>query len=355
MARPLSGRTLLDDLTVSVRKAAALKAGLELNVFTRIAEGNRSLPAFCRASGFNERAARLLLDALANMGLLTRAEFEYALSPAAETFLVKGKPGYFGDILLAQWAWEARGQTARAVRSSKPLNAWLEINQSLPRAPQTWYDPQGALEEFESVWEQVQLDTPASGSRNLLAFGVEAGLRALPLLRKDPTAKLLVLDHGAQFPRLGGILQGMALQARVEFQEGDWLAPLATDTYDLVIVDTITETHTIEENIGILHSAHETLVMGGWVVLRAAMEQDDRRGPGQVPLWALDILLGSVEADVYTRTEYRGMLEAAGFFEVRPVGDRLNVWTARRLPPPPPAPATDTLAPDFIPSEEVLT
>jgi hypothetical protein len=73
-----------------------------------------------------------------------------------------------------------------------------------------------------------------------------------------------------------------------------------------------------------------------------------------VPLWGLDLLLGSVEADVYTRTEYRGMLEAAGFFEVKPVGERLNLWTARRLPPPPPPPPVDTLAPDFIPSPEQL-
>src|SRR5581483_840846 len=120
MPRPLTGRNTLDELTTSVRKAAALKAALELDVFSRIAEGNRSLPAFCRASGFNERAARLLLDALSNMGFMQRSDFEYTLSPTAEMYFVKGKPEYFGDVLLALWGWEARGQTARAVRNNKP-------------------------------------------------------------------------------------------------------------------------------------------------------------------------------------------------------------------------------------------
>ena len=50
MARPLAGRKELDELTTNVRKAAALKAALELDVFSRIAEENFSLPAFCRVT-----------------------------------------------------------------------------------------------------------------------------------------------------------------------------------------------------------------------------------------------------------------------------------------------------------------
>src|SRR5581483_2788392 len=194
MPRPLSGRTPLDELTTAIRRVAAVKAALELDVFTYIENGNRSLPAFCRATGFNERAARLLLDALSNMGLLVRTEFEYTLSPTAETFLVKGKREYLGDVLLAQWAWEARGQTARAVRGNKPLNAWLELNQNLPRAPQTWYDPNA----FEFA---------PNANVHVLGFGIEAGLRALGLLQKFARAKLVVLDHSAQLPRLRAFVE----------------------------------------------------------------------------------------------------------------------------------------------------
>lgn len=354
MARLLSGRKELDELTTSVRKAAALQAGIELEVFTRIAEGNFSLPAFSRVTGFTERAARLLLDALANMGYLARTDFEYTLAPAAETFLVKGKPEYLGDILLAQWAWDARGNTARAVRSNKPLNAWLETYKDLPRALATWYDPEAALAEFASAWDNIALDFQPNAHLQFFAFGMEAGLRTLPLLQKYSRAKLSVLDTSANFDSLRAVVEKLQLQKRVEYNQGEWLTPLPHDTYDLIMVDTITEAHTIEQNIGILHNAHDSLKMRGWVVLRAAMEEDDRRGPGMVPLWGLDILLGSPDADIYTRIEYRGMLEASGFFQVEAVGERLNVWTARRLPPPPPAPPVSDLAPDFIPPPEVL-
>jgi hypothetical protein len=296
----------------------------------------------------------VLLDALANIGYLSRTEFEYTLSPAAETFLVKGKPDYIGDVLLAQWAWDARGNLARAVRSNRPLNAWLETNRNLARALGTWHNPEAARQEFAPVWDEIPFELQPNAQLHFLAFGVEAGLRMLTMLQKFTRAKLLVLDQAPEFARLRAVAEGLALQKRVEFEEGDWLAALQNDAYDLVMVDTITETRSIEENIGVLHNAHEALKMGGWIVLRAAMEADDRKGPGMVPLWALDVLLGSVEADIYTRTEYRGMLEAAGFFKVEPLGERLNVWTARRLPPPPPAPPVPDLAPDFIPAPEVL-
>ena len=355
MARPLSGRTHLDELTTALRRVAAVKAALELDVFTHIEKDNRSLPAFCRATGLSDRAARLLLDALSNMGLLVRTEFEYTLSPTAETFLVKGKKEYLGDVLLAQWAWEARGQTARAVRGNKPLNAWLELNRNLSRAPQTWYDAPAAQQEFVAVWDEIEFEFTANANLHVIAFGIEAGLRALGLLQKFSRAKLVVLDHAAQFPRLRPVVESLQLQKRVQEQEGEWLTPLPEDTYDLVVVDTLTETRSIEENIGVLHNAHESLKMGGWILLRAAMEEDDRHGPGLVPLWALDLLLSTVDADVYTRTEYRGMLEAAGFFQIKAIGERLNLWTARRLPPPPPPPPVADVAPDFIPDPIVFS
>ncbi len=92
--------------------------------------------------------------------------------------------------------------------------------------------------------------------------------------------------------------------------------------------------------------------MSGRIVLCATMADDDRKGPDSVPLFGLDLLIASADGDIYTVTEYRGMLEAAGFFEVKPMGDKPGVFTARRLPPPPPPPPSATVAPDFIPPPE---
>jgi hypothetical protein len=67
--------------------AAALKTGIELDVFTAIAEGNHSAKALagrCRAS---ERGMRSLCDVLVVIGFLMKNEKGYALTPDSAVFL----------------------------------------------------------------------------------------------------------------------------------------------------------------------------------------------------------------------------------------------------------------------------
>jgi hypothetical protein len=163
----------------------------------------------------------------------------------------------------------------------------------------------------------------------------------------------LIVDKSTALDSLRAVIDGLEYKAQIEFLEGDWLsATLPADSFDLAFVDSITAFRKLEENIGILHRALEALAMGGRILLRAWMADDDRKGPGWIPLAGLDLLLASVDGDIYTVTEYRGMLEAAGFFEVTQVGEQSGILTARRLPPPPPPPPSATVAPDFIPPPE---
>jgi hypothetical protein len=351
-------RDSLDEFIHGARQAAALKAAVELEVFTRIAEGHRSLPAFLRVTGLNERGARLLLDALSNIGLLTKSPFEYSLTPTAENFLVKGKPAYYGDAILAQLAWDARGNVTKSVRTGKPISALLTNAGApplSPRASATWIDWQAIVDDFAAVWTQLDVSTGGKPGVRAVALGVEAGLRMLSIVRGESNARLVVVDAETEFPRLKSVVDSLQLGTQLEWVAGDYAQPpLPAEPFDVCMVDSITESLSLETNIGMLHRAIEALAMGGQIVLRAAIADDDRLGPQLVPLLGLDILIGSAQGDVYTQTEYRGMLEAAGFFEVKPIGGHSGLLSARRALPPPPPPAAATVAPDFIPPPETL-
>jgi Dimerisation domain/O-methyltransferase domain len=348
----------LDEMVRGARRAAAFKAALELDIFSRIAEGNRSLPALLHASGMNERGTRLLLDALANLGLLLKSAFEYSLSPVADTFLVKGKPTYCGEALLSQLAWEVRGQLARSVRSGRPAlggNAEPGTRLLLTHGGSSWSHWQTIVQDFGEIWQKLELGAfPNSGLR-ALGFGAEAGLRLLSLAENDRSVRLSIVDVPSALTLLEPIVATLPSHSQIELLGGDWISvSLPHGAYGLVLVDSITAYGNFERNIGILHRALEALVMGGRIVLRALVVDDDRNGPGSVPLAGLDLLLASVNGDIYTITEYRGMLEAAGFFEVKQIDDQDGILTARRVAPPPPPPPADTIAPDFIPPPETL-
>ncbi|MFL6253548.1 MAG: methyltransferase dimerization domain-containing protein, partial [Pyrinomonadaceae bacterium] len=92
------------EAVTAYQRSAALKAAVELELFTAVAEGNRdakSIAARCNAS---ERGVRILSDFLVITGFLTKDEGGYDLTQDSAIFLDRRSPAYMGgalDFLLA--------------------------------------------------------------------------------------------------------------------------------------------------------------------------------------------------------------------------------------------------------------
>src|SRR6476646_5742933 len=80
------------------QRTEALKAGIELELFTAIAEGNTSAKAIAERCGASERGTRILCDFLTIAGFLTKQDSSYALTPDSATFLDKRSPAYMGTV-----------------------------------------------------------------------------------------------------------------------------------------------------------------------------------------------------------------------------------------------------------------
>ncbi|MBS1833739.1 MAG: methyltransferase type 12, partial [Acidobacteria bacterium] len=88
------------DTLRGMQQAEALKAALELGVFTAIAKGSNTVEALAGACRASERGIRILADYLTIDGFLTKtADGVYGLSPDAATFLVAGAPAYLGNAV----------------------------------------------------------------------------------------------------------------------------------------------------------------------------------------------------------------------------------------------------------------
>lgn len=108
-------------LQAGVAPAFAMLAGMQLEVFTHLAEGPRSAFNLADVLGVSiERLSRLLY-ALVVSGLLEAQEDRFANTPEAATFLIKGRTGYLGGVheLLSQ-LWHADLQTAQSIWTGKP-------------------------------------------------------------------------------------------------------------------------------------------------------------------------------------------------------------------------------------------
>ena len=78
---------------------AALKAAIELGVFSKIAEGNKSAAAIASATGSAERGIRILCDTMTVLGFLTKQGDEYSLADDAALFLDRNSPAYLGSMI----------------------------------------------------------------------------------------------------------------------------------------------------------------------------------------------------------------------------------------------------------------
>src|ERR1700722_5644385 len=69
------------------QQTEAMKAAVELDVFTAIAEGNTSPAAIAARCAAAERGVRIICDFLTIHGFLTKENVKYGLAPDAAAFL----------------------------------------------------------------------------------------------------------------------------------------------------------------------------------------------------------------------------------------------------------------------------
>jgi SAM-dependent methyltransferase len=334
-------RDVLDDISFGLSKAAVLKAAIELEIFTRIAEGHRTVPALARLGGMTERGTRILLDALCFIGLLTKQRTEYGLAPTAEAFLVKGKPSYFGDATLGDFAWDTRGQLGRIVRTGKAAQP-VAFNDAFEPiwagiAASNLVDWQKQAESANAQWDKLSITAENAKGLRVLDVACGAGVASFALAKRHPSVRVTALDRAMVLPYTKQTAEAMGVAAQVTTIVGDALnLEVRAGAFDLVLFGNLTGYASPEQNVGMFRRAYEALTKEGRIVIAAPSADEDHKGPGEVPMAGVEMLLFSLDGDTYTFAEYRGMLEAVGFSEVTNHKDDWGLISARRIETPPP-------------------
>ena len=90
---------LLFDTLNAYQRTEAIKSGIELGLFSVIAEGKTTAKEIAKACGASERGTRILSDYLVIIGFLTKQNGNYALTPDSAVFLDKRSPAYMGTVI----------------------------------------------------------------------------------------------------------------------------------------------------------------------------------------------------------------------------------------------------------------
>jgi hypothetical protein len=309
---------------------AALKAGLDLEVFTHVAKGTDTAEKIAAAKQVSPRAMRILCDALVVFGVLTKSDGHYAVPPVAQMLLVKGSPTYLGAmsrIIGAKPIWDEASRLTELVRAGHrlapegaetPGNPFWEDFSRGSRNMATMAGP--GVAETAAAW------FGAGGPAKILDIAAGSGMYGFSALKRFPNAKLVSVDWPNVLKLAEPTAAQMGLKDRVEFRPGDIFKDDLGAGYDLVLAVNIYHHFNIEQCTELTRRLYSATASGGALVIVDAVADEKRETERFALVFALTMLIWTEDGDTYTLAEYARMLNGAGYREVE----------MRRLPGPAP-------------------
>jgi 2-polyprenyl-3-methyl-5-hydroxy-6-metoxy-1,4-benzoquinol methylase len=305
------------------QKTAALKAGIELEVFTAIGEGADTAAALARRCQASERGMRTLCDYLTILGFLTKHEQRYALVPDAATFLDRRSPAYIGSIagflttpemfdrFRDLTAIVRKGGSLQDDRGTTEVNnpIWVEFARSM-----------AAMQRpvAEGVAKLVNAD--AGEKWKVLDIAAGHGVYGVAIARHNPHAEIFAVD----WPVVLEVAKENARAAKVEPRyhtiPGNAFEVDFGTGYDLVLLTGFLHHFDPPAIEKLLRKVHAALAPNGRAVTVEFVPNEDRVTPATAAGFSLIMLAGTRAGDSYPMSEYDRMFRNAGFSsnELRP-------------------------------------
>jgi SAM-dependent methyltransferase len=313
----LSPAAMMEDL-MGVWRSRTLVAAVELDVFSHIAKGKRTVKDIAEAAGASPRGVARLLDALTAIGYLRKIGSRYSLHPDSAAFLVPGKKAYVGAMTdSVSLTWDAWKNLTEAVRSGRPAEAMnvAEEGKVFFLKLVTGLFPGNFSASVAGVSRIPE--TERRKIHRILDVAAGSGAWSLAFAQAIPHARVTSMDFPEMTPITRGFAEKLGVADRYEYLEGDLRqVDFGHDAFDLVILGHIVHSEGETHGKELLRKSYAALRPGGKLLIAEFVPNDARTGPAMPLLFGLNMLLQTEEGNVFTLREYRTWLKAAGFRKV---------------------------------------
>jgi ubiquinone/menaquinone biosynthesis C-methylase UbiE len=300
--------------------ARVLATGLQLRVFSHIAQGSGTAQEIAEAAGASERGMRMLLDALVGFQLLGKKGDRYELTPLAAQYLVWDEPDYVGGMMESEKMFEAWSHLTETVRTGKPphrIEAQEAAEQFFPVLVRSLHVVN--LEPARRAAQALGAGTSHTGLK-VLDVACGSGVWSIAVAEADEQARVTAQDFPGIFETTRQYLKRHAVEDRYDFLPGDLKqVDFGVDRFDLAILGNIVHSEGERSSRDLFKRLHRALRPDGRIVIVDMVPNDERTGPPFALLFALNMLINTEEGGTYTIAEYTRWLNDAGFGRVEAV------------------------------------
>jgi 2-polyprenyl-3-methyl-5-hydroxy-6-metoxy-1,4-benzoquinol methylase len=307
------------------QRTSAMKAALELDLFTAIDEGAAIAREIAKRCGASERGTRILCDFLVIHGFLTKKSETYALTPDAAMFLSRRSPAYLGS-------------TAQFLASSEIMRNFESLADTIRRG--TIAPEANTVSAENPIWVQfarsmmpmmfpaaqaiADIVGSASGPLHVLDIAAGHGIFGVTLAQRNPKAQIVAQDWAPVLQVAIENARKMGVGDRIRTLPGDAFNVEFGKDYDVVLVTNFIHHFDHPTCVRLLQKIAAALKSDGRVVILEFVPNEDRVSPPIPAGFSLTMLAGTPQGDAYTFSDIQRMLSESGFKNA----------TRHSLPPP---------------------
>jgi len=298
------------------QRTEALKAAIELEVFTAIGEGNTTAAEIAKRCQTSEKGMRVLCDYLTIMEMLTKQTDRYALTLDSSVFLDKRSPAYLGgatEFLCSPMLTEGFKHMAEAVRRGGTA---MENDGAISPEHPVWVKfarGMGPMMAMAAPLMAKLADPTADRKLKILDIAAGHGLFGVAFATNNPQAEITALDWKAvlEVAKENAVKAGVG--DRYSTIEGSAFDVDFGSGYDLVLITNFLHHFDPPTCETLLRKVHAALADGGRAVTLEFVPNDDRVTPPDAAGFSLVMLAGTPAGDAYTFAELERMFANAGF------------------------------------------
>ena len=326
------------ELLEGFRRSKTLFTAVRLGVFDLLAGAPAAAAQLAARLGVHAEALERLLEGCAALGLLDRQGGVFSNTAVADRYLVRTSPHslagyirYSDDALYRLW-----GELESAVREGRPR--WEAVFGARGSLFDHFYRTDEARADFVAGMHGLGLlSSPAvvrifnlNSFETLVDLGGGTGHLAIAACERYGRMRAIVYDRPDVVAHALPHIAASPARDRITTAAGDFFRdelPRAS----LYALGKILHDWSDARCLELLRRVRAALEPGGAVLIVEMLLDEDRCGPAGAAMQSLNMLV-CTEGRERTESEYRALLEAAGFtlVEARRTGAPLDAILARR-------------------------
>ena len=298
------------------QRTEALKAAIELEVFTAIGEGNTTAAQIAKRCQTSERGMRILCDFLTTMEMLTKQGDNYALTLDSATFLDKRSPAYVGgaiEFMCSPMLVDAAKNMKEAVRKGGTA---MEGDGTVDAENPIWVKFARGMAPIMGMPAQMiakLVDPNADRKLRILDIAAGHGLFGIAFATQNRQAEITAVDWKPVLEVAKENAQKAGVSDRYNTKEGNAFDVDFGTGYDLVLLTNFLHHFDPPTNETLLRKVRAALADGGRAVTLEFVPNEDRVTPPDAARFSMQMLIGTPSGDAYTFPELERMFANAGF------------------------------------------